>query len=336
MLKILGDINLADGYFDQGIGVGTAILKGKDPFHKLVRDPEDFWIGNFECVCADVNQSHAPFVVSPSTLSTIRHMDLVGVANNHIMQVGVDGFIQTINFLNGNGIIYAGADKKRSVTFEHQGREVGFMAFSMRPDNFTDAPLYWHLPDLEELHKELAKLSSCDFKIVFIHWGYEFINRPNIEQRQLGRWLIDSGADLVVGMHPHVAQGAEIYKGKNIFYSLGNSVFNMAWMPTKYGLMVNVDLSKISPKVWSDYIRIGDDHFPEVVETVPDSYSRTYLDSLVNINTENEKYFAEARKRNAEYTKENRKAIIHDILKMPVRAQVSLISDFVKRRILKS
>ncbi|MCM1142529.1 MAG: CapA family protein [Muribaculum sp.] len=334
MIKILGDINFADWYFDQGQGVGTSIANGGDPLKHLNITSDDFWIGNFECVCADIVDKSFPFVISPSLLSRIKHMNLYGLANNHIMQAGGDAFNQTVGYLKENDILYAGALSHRSVTFNHQGKRVGFMAFSMRPDNFTDAPLYWHLPDLDELHKELGKLSSCDFKIIFIHWGYEFINRPNLEQRQLGRWLIDSGADLVIGMHPHVAQGAEVYKGKYIFYFLGNSVFNMAWEPTKYGLMVNVDLSSDIPHVWSEYTRIGNDFYPEVVADVAKPYTRKYLDSLVTSTIENEKYFAESRIKTVEYTKANRKTIAKRLLRMSPRAQYNLITDFIKRRLL--
>lgn len=334
MIRIIGDINFADGYFDQGIGIGSSIKNGADPFKHLDRSADDFWIGNFECTCADVEESFFPFAISPSVLRSIEHLNLYGVANNHVMQAGVDGFSQTLKFLHVNNIAYAGADNHRSVKFEHQGKCIGFVAFSMRPDNFTDNPLYWHLPELKDVQDELDKLSDCDFKIVFIHWGYEFINRPNIEQRQMARWLIESGADLVVGMHPHVAQGAEVYKGKHIFYSLGNAVFNMAWEPTRYGLMLNVDLSAETPKVWSDYVYIGDDHFPTVVQSVPKPFTRECLDSLIGVNTENEKYFSEARRRNAEYTKANRKAILKSVLSMPVKAQKMMILDFVKRRFL--
>ncbi|MDO4334383.1 MAG: CapA family protein [Bacteroidales bacterium] len=334
MLKILGDINFSDWYFDQGKGVGSSIVGGADPFHKLPISSEDFWIGNLECVCADIPDKHYPFVISPALLTKIRHMDLYGIANNHIMQAGENAFYQTLTFLDNNGIKYAGADNHRSITFIHQSKKVGFMAFSMRPDNFTPTPSYWHLPELTELKEELKKLEKCDFRIIFVHWGYEFINRPNIDQRQLAHWLIDEGADLIVGMHPHVTQGSEIYKGKNIFYSIGNTVFNMAWEPTRFGLMLNVDLSKDKPTVWSNYIKIGNDFFPEIVTDVPHPYTRDYLDSIATIIDENEKYFAEVSIKTAKYTNANRKAIIKRMLKMSPRTQFTLISDFIKRRLL--
>lgn len=150
----------------------------------------------------------------------------------------------------------------------------------MRPDNFTKAPLYWHLPELSDIEDEIKKLRNCDFKIAYVHWGYEFINKPNIEQRQMAHWLVDIGIDIVIGMHPHVAQGSEIYKNKHIFYSLGNSVFNMSWEPTKYGLLVNVDLSEKIEKVWTEYTKIGSDCFPRLLKKFPRSSPELILTIL--------------------------------------------------------
>jgi len=298
----------------------------------LERRNEDFWIGNLECVCADNVEN--PFVISSEVLDVVRHLDLYGVANNHSMQIGEIGYRATIDYLESRKILYAGSVERKSVRFEHQGKMVGLLAWSMRPDNFSKSPLYWHLPELSDIENEIALLSDCDYRIAFVHWGYEFINYPNIEQRQLAHWLIDKGVDLVAGMHPHVAQGVEMYNGKHIFYSLGNTVFNMAWEPTRYGLMINVDLSNSEPRVWSDYIFVGNDFFPRVVESVPKQYSHEYLDKLVYTMREDELYFAEAREFTKQYTKANRKAILKSILTMPNKGKAALLTDFFKRRIL--
>lgn len=135
-------------------------------------------------------------------------------------------------------------------------------------------------------------------------------------------------------MHPHVAQGAEEYNGGHIFYSLGNSVFNMEWEPTRYGFLVNVDLSGDNPCVFREYTKIGEDFFPKIVDDVPDKLSSKYLDFRVLDTIENEKYFAETLSLYTQYTKANRKAILKRMLKMPMHAKYDLLSDFVKRRFL--
>lgn len=332
MLKIIGDICFADWYFDKGGGVGTSIASGNNPFGKLPRRVEDFWIGNFECVCSE-SQNH--FVVRLDILNSVPHLDLYGVANNHSMQIGNEGYLETLNFLESHKIDYVGSLTRKCCVFSHQDKKIGILAFSMRPDNFTSEPLYWNIPEYSEIEREIQSLEGCDFKIAYLHWGYEFMNRPNIEQRQMAHWLIDSGIDLVIGMHPHIMQGAEVYKGKNIFYSLGNAVFNMSWEPTKYGLLVNVDLAKEEPVVSTQYLHIGDDYFPEIVEDVPESFSRQFLDKELLNTEENEKYFATARIYNSQYTKANRKDILKRMWKMPFDEKYEMLNDFIKRRLLK-
>ena len=327
MLRIFGDMDLSDGYFDRGIGVGSKLKNGEDPLGLLSRDDNDFWIGNFECVCSNVKETGVPFIINPEHLQHFRHCNLYGVANNHVMQHGDSAYRELLKYLDSENILYAGSDERRSVRFQHHGKNIGLIAFSQRPDNFTSSPLYWHLPELIEIEDEIKKLSPCDYRIAFIHWGYEFINYPNIDQKALAHWLVDKGIDLVVGMHPHVMQGTEIYRGKHIFYSLGNCVFNMPWEPTKYGLTLNVDLEG-EPKVDYEYVKINN-CFPQKVQNVPEKYSMKYLNFLLTINEENEKYFSKAHLCYLQYRKVNRKDILFNFLKIGPKASFDIIRNFI-------
>lgn len=225
MLKIVGDIHLADGFFDIGFGVGSSIKKGVDPFAKLKRSENDFWIGNFESVCSDTSNkkgSYAKqFIISPDDISHIKHLDLYSIANNHVMQHGKKAYCEMLQYFESRSVQYVGSVDRKSTSFIHQGKKIGIIAFSQRPENFSKEPLYWLLPEYEDVNAELSKLSGCDYKIIFVHWGYEFINYPNIDQKAFAHYLIDKGADLIIGTHPHVLHGYEIYKGKHIFYSYG-------------------------------------------------------------------------------------------------------------------
>ena len=155
MLKILGDINLADWYFDIGYGMGTAIKSGINPFSYLNRKNNDFWLGNFECVCADIpNKNHA-FVINPNDLNLFQQLNFYGIANNHVMQAGDAAYMQTITYFNQNKILFAGYDKQRAIQFYHEGKKIGIFAFSQRPDNFSKSPLYWHIPELQEIIKDV-------------------------------------------------------------------------------------------------------------------------------------------------------------------------------------
>ena len=188
------------------------------------------------------------------------------------------------------------------------------------------------MADIAKFVEEIEKLSGCDFKIAYIHWGNEFINYPYIDQKQFAHFLVDAGIDLVVGMHSHVAQGYEIYKSKYIFYSLGNFVFYMPWEPTRYSLMVNVDFEK-GVRVTTEYVRIGEDGFPNIVEDVPKKYTVEYLNRLLAINEENEKYYGKVFYYYKKYRKVNRSRIFRDFLRMQNRYKVSIVKDFIKRRL---
>lgn len=337
MIKIVGDINFTDGFFDTGFGVGSRITAGNNPFSGLSRNKDDFWIGNFECVCSEVSNqkgTHSKqFRINPNELSGVDHLDFYGVANNHVMQHGADAYMQLLSYLDSKDIAYAGTNTKRTEVIIHQGKKVSVTVFNQRPENFTRPPLYWAMPEYSEVNAELNKYSDCDYRIVYIHWGVEFINYPYNDQKQFAHFLVDAGADLVIGMHPHVMQGFEIYKDKHIFYSLGNCVFNMPWTPTKYSLMVNVDLEK---KVISyQYLHIEKDYFPKYVETIPEQYSIEYLNSLLDICEDNEKYFLKVQDRLGQYRKANRKEIVSSLFKLKLRDLVSIVSDFVKRKINK-
>ncbi len=335
MLRIVGDCNFADGFFDMGFGTGTSIKKGANPFQHIKENGDsDFWIGNFECVCSDVSNKEGTeakqFMIAPEDCKNIDHLDLYGVANNHVMQHGADAFRVMVRYLEKIGVNYAGTENRRSATFEHQGKKVSVTVFNQRPENFTKPPLYWAMPEYEEVKIELQAQQS-DYRIVYVHWGVEFINYPYNDQKQFAHYLVDCGADLVIGMHPHVMQGYEVYKGKHIFYSLGNCVFNMPWEPTKYSLMVNVDL--FSGDVLYQYLHIGKDYFPAYAENVPEQYTLEYLNSLLDICEDDEKYFTKAQKSLNEYRSANKREIIKNLRKLSFSDLSSMTIDFIKRRL---
>lgn len=332
MLKILGDIDFTDGYFDSGIGIGTHLMNHEDPFKNLIFSKNDFWVGNFECVCSNIKSTGQPFIINKEHLCHFKHLNAYGVANNHVMQYGESAYNDMIEFFEDNNIIYFGSKKNKSVTICHNGKNIGLIAFSQRPDNFSKKPCYFYLPEYSSIESEIKKLSNCDFIIVFVHWGYEFINYPNIDQKQLGHWIIDSGADIVVGMHPHVAQGFEIYKGKYIFYSLGNAVFNMAWEPTKYGLLLTIN-EEDNFKIEIKHLKIDSMGFPEIISKVPYRYSTPYLNSLLDINQENELYFFKCRSEYFKYRRSNRLDIIKKLCHPKNSRRFEIINNFIKRRI---
>ena len=339
MLKFVGDINLTDWDFNFGFGIGSRIAQGFDPFSHLVREQGDIWIGNFEGVASDVTVRNGMaakvFRVSPSVLNKLHHFDIYGFANNHAMQHGEEAYLQTWDALQIQGCKLFGKKDCRSICFEHQGKNVSLTGCCLRIDQFTNNPCYWYNPEYEEIEKEIEGLPKDSFKVLFVHWGNEYINRPSSRQKKFAHWLIDEGFDLIIGMHPHVLQGYEDYKGKRIYYSLGNFVFDMPSEPCKTGVIVGVDLNGSKPVYTNEYVRIDDTCSPVPVdkESIPENLRFEYLNDVLKKDDNSESYHKEIRAGQKRYHKENRKAILKNGVSHPT-VFFELLTDFVKRRIL--
>lgn len=339
MIKIVGDINFTDGFFDTGFGIGSSIKKGDNPFKYLQRNKEDFWFGNFECVASDKSNKEGiyrdQFRISQEDLKHIEHFDLYNVSNNHVMQHGKEAYEDMCSYLISSGCDIVGKNSNRTTIFNYKDKSFGVLAFSQREEKYSKNPLYWYNPELSEIQNEFKKISNLDFKIAYVHWGNEFINKPYADQVILAHYLIDCGFDLVVGLHPHVLQGYEIYKGKHIFYSLGNFVFNMPTEATRYSTVLNLDLDKEGLLLVDyEYIKIGKDNFPKIVEKekVPQDYTFDYLNTLIYPLKENELYYKEVFLCIRKYRKENIKTLIANLHKFKIRDVLDIFKDYFKRR----
>lgn len=180
------------------------------------------------------------FRVDPGYVSAFQEMgvDIAGIANNHILDFGTDALLDTCVTLDSAGIRYAGAgaDLDRAMelqVIEANGKRFGFLAASrVWPDASWSAgagkPGVFGTYDptrlLEAIHAA-KEVYGCDFVTVFVHWGIERNTLPEDYQRSLGQQYAAAGADLVIGMHPHVLQGIEYSGGTPVFYSLGNFIF---------------------------------------------------------------------------------------------------------------
>lgn len=335
MLKIVGDICLSDNFFDIGYGVGSSIVNGNNPFSCLNKNNDDVWIGNCECVVSDTSiytdYRKDCFRISPSALQTCRFIDYYCVANNHVMQHGEEAYRSTCDNLSSLCRATFGSKEHKTVCFDHQSSKVSVTSFSLRKDEEHYESLYWNFPELREIEEEYNKLES-DFKIVYIHWGVEFINYPAIEQIRLAHWLVDLGFDLIVGLHPHVMQGYEVYQGKHIFYSLGNFVFNMAWENTRYSAVVCVDL--VTRKISYQYVKINLSFQPKIISDccVPERFRFSYLNSLISENLNIETYIKYSFEGLKQYRINNRLAFLKHLYKYKFSVMISILFDFVRRK----
>ena len=180
--------------------------------------------------------------------------DVLSIANNHILDYGRDALIDTIQILEGSGIEPVGGGSNYKLAHEPviktaDGVKVAYLAYTpLIPATLGSkeaAPAVAFL-DLETAVSDVrAARVLSDIVIVSVHWGDEYQKLPNKKEKEIGRALIDAGASLVVGHHPHVVQEIEKYSGGFIAYSLGNFVFDQSFSEeTMEGIILQVTVRK--------------------------------------------------------------------------------------------
>ncbi|EKE07043.1 MAG: hypothetical protein ACD_18C00207G0003 [uncultured bacterium] len=197
---------------------------------------------------ASDNGGNLRFTFSPQTTTTLaENFDLLSLANNHITNFANDGVVQTKNYLTKSGINYFGDfynQTELSYIYEvSQKLKIAFVGFHQLYNGGLDNVL-------NEI-KKIKTDKSADIIIVYPHWGTEYLtNRPDKKQQEIAYQFIDSGADIIIGSHPHVIQPIEIYKEKPIFYSLGNFVFDQYFSPeTMQGLSLKFNFVKLEENI---------------------------------------------------------------------------------------
>lgn len=143
----------------------------------------------------------------------------VDVANNHALDFGEEGLNSSLNFCRENDIGVAGVERYI------YNKETGLLAYTMFYGEYNNKDYFSF--SKERFLKDVAVLKQQRVRniVVIMHWGIE--NHPYASKKQveLAHWMIDNSADLIIGQHPHCLQPVEEYKGKYIFYSLGNCIF---------------------------------------------------------------------------------------------------------------
>ena len=225
-LSVVGDCTLGtDETFDYDTSLNAYYENyGADYFLQNVKDifsTDDLTIANFEGTLTDSDEREdktfafkAP--ASYASILTGGSVEAVNTANNHSHDYGDQSFDDTLAALDDAGIVHFGYDE--TAVMDVKGIKVGLVGIY---------ELYDHLEREQQLKDNIAKVKADGAQLIvaIFHWGNETETVPDSNQTTLGRIAIDEGADLVCGHHPHVLQGIETYKGKNIVYSLGNFCF---------------------------------------------------------------------------------------------------------------
>jgi len=174
------------------------------------------------------------FCGDPQFLPLLKENKLVlNLANNHILNYGQNGLTQTHDYLSENNITYFPEYTTKNVN----GISFGFLGY-----DFITYPKL----DSQSLINDVKKYdASVDWLIVSVHWGNEYLPSAETWRVNLARQLVDVGADIIHGHHPHVWQSYEIYKDKPIFYSFGNFIFDQSWSyETSHSQIAELKLSK--------------------------------------------------------------------------------------------
>jgi poly-gamma-glutamate capsule biosynthesis protein CapA/YwtB (metallophosphatase superfamily) len=226
----------------------------------------DLTIGNLESTLSRAGrptQGADSFAGDPAVLTALDQagFDVLSLANNHTGDFGQRALVQTVRRLDASPIEPVGAgrdivDAWRPAIVEHSGVTFGFVAFNAIGETPRATP---KTPGAAEIRMsprtgplsqaDLARTATLirrlkdqvDVVIVLPHWGDQYTHQPVPDQRRVGRSLVNAGADLVVGGHPHWVQGIQTHRGSMIVHSLGNFVFDMDFsIPTQEGVTMQI------------------------------------------------------------------------------------------------
>lgn len=267
-LLVFGDVNL-------GRAVGQQILKGNlgYPF-ELVADSlrkADIVFVNLESQLSDQKgitehpQYNMVFTGPPAGALSLKkaNVTVVSTANNHAYDFGTRALRETIENLRNADVDFVGtsADSVGETTpavIERGGTRIGFLAYTqfVNPQGNWKGRIALFERDRARRDIELLK-PSVDLVVVSYHAGAEYVDAPSSKLKQEFRYLVDCGADIVVGHHPHYVQGIERYNGKLVFFSLGNFVFyqpQREW--TRFGLGATFEITKDTAGVRIGLVRL--------------------------------------------------------------------------------
>lgn len=293
-LTVGGDVTLGyhhEEWFDQKVAEGASreemFAYGFKEVKPLVPD-SDLFLVNLECPFTDRGEKLPKNFNFRARTEFVQSLiaggvDVVSLANNHLMDYGEEGLLDTLATLDAAGIAYFGAGRnlaeaRKPAIVERDGIRIAFLGYFFLGLRNIEPPavhatastpgVAGHYNDVNEMERmlredvRLAK-SQADLVVPYFHWGREryFIAEPY--QGRLARAAIEEGASLILGSHPHVLQGMELVGAVPVIYSMGNFVFGGNWNPKpKETALYKARLSKAG-YLSSEILPLRSDRYPE-------------------------------------------------------------------------
>lgn len=242
--SVLTMLAVGDMMFDRGVREYSGELGPEYSFEKIngledrFFDGVDIVTGNLEGAISDrrAPQKAYDFAFDENVAQVLKakNFDVVSLANNHSLDQGELGYKSTVQSLTAVGIGSTGHQLSPLpvwyTTIDDQ--RVAMVGVHATTSNYDKVAIKQTIIDAK---------NGADIVIVQAHWGNEYVERPPLYVQNLATAMIDAGADIIIGHHPHVMQGMTLYKNKPIFWSLGNFIFDQDWSPeTQQGLTIGL------------------------------------------------------------------------------------------------
>lgn len=245
-LSFVGDMLLASQLDSMAAGSFNKYAATKPPSYflkkvKHIFEADDFTLVDIENVFTDkklspINKNYSPAFwfkskTSNTEILTSSSVEGVSLANNHIGDYGATGRKDTINAIKDAGLPYG--IEGTIMYLEKDGFKLAVICHGL-----------WGEYQANTIIKEIKKAEKqSDYQIVYFHGGTEKIHKPEAWKKRALRKLVDNGADLVVGNHPHVLQPREVYKGVEIVYSMGNFCYGGHRHPENRTIIYQMNLT---------------------------------------------------------------------------------------------
>lgn len=286
-LIAVGDLQVGDSSTAVGFGFrtrypdGPAMLRWARHVKELL-DGGDIVFGNLECVISDHGLRGADWesyqmrgLPAYDQFLRAAGFAVLNVANNHAMQHGAKAFEETVARLSAAGVAIVGLRGNgpwvsRPTVISASGRRIGFLGYSFRPRQYSQDPPLYAEGDVDSVCTDVQRLKSAvDHVVVSLHWGEEFVPTPSEAEVAAAEAVVDAGAALILGHHPHVLRGLQQIGGALVAYSLGNFSGDMTWYaPLRLGGILRCQFGEGGVRGSIDVVHVGNDYLPSLTGEV--------------------------------------------------------------------